>query len=363
MKAQQDLEDLVTVAVVPRERLSTTAAAVQRIFKTIPRNVRTIVVDGAYPEETRRELDALLANRPATLLRVDRYLLPGEARNLALEIVTTPYVVFADNDLDPKREWLTNLVEAAVAGRAGLVAPLTLIRADRGDGPREYVHHAGGRINYVMYKDKLTFGALHHLEWKDPDDPEIDSAPDTTEDVEFHAFLAEVDLLREIGGFDERLVICDHDDVCLRVHEKNRLILFCRNAVVCYDQTGELTVADRNYISVRWSHRFVERSCRTFESNWGVAQTYSSEWAVRHRRIMLGPRVPQVVRNLPSALFESYVTVLGIVSRRRADASWRASPREVRTCPPPSAEYRDFLKRELVKYDREHGFPRPAVFS
>ncbi len=363
MKAEHDFEDLVTVVVVPRERLSTTAAAVQRIFKTIPRNVRTIVVDGAYPEETRRDLDALLANRPATLLRFDRYLLPGEARNLALEIVTTPYVVFADNDLDPKREWLTNLVEMAVEGHAGLVAPLTLIRADRGDGPREYVHHAGGRINYVMYKGGLTFGALHYLEWKEPNDPEIDNAPDTTEDVEFHAFLAEVDLLREIGGFDERLVICDHDDVCLRIHEKNRPILFCRNAVVCYDQTGELTAADRNYISVRWSRRLVERSCRTFECNWGVAQTYSSEWAVRHRRIMLGPGAPHVVRNLPSALFESYVKVLGIVSSRRADAAWQASPREVRTCPPPSSEYRDFLKRELVKYDREHGFPRPAVFS
>ena len=67
-------------------------------------------------------------------------MLPGEARDLALEIVTTPYVAFADNDLDPKREWLTNLVKSAVAGRDGLVAPLTLICADRGDAPWRASH-------------------------------------------------------------------------------------------------------------------------------------------------------------------------------------------------------------------------------
>lgn len=348
----------MTVAIVPRERLTTTVATVGMVLATIPADVPVVIVDGAYPRDVRREIDKLLVKRPATLLRFDRYLLPAEARNLALDTVTTPYVAFVDNDLIVKDGWLAPLVAAALEEKdAVFVAPLTLIHVDRGGGARDYVHYAAGRINYVPYKGRLTFGAERRLEWADPDDPRLDELPKFSETLEFHGFLADAARLRRLGGLDKRLVICDHDDLSLRVHEQGLKIIFCRTAVVAYDQTGEATAADRAYMAFRWSRRRVEQSCRIFEENWGIAQTYSSEFGVKHRRIIFSLKAKGIGKLVPPGWFERYVALLDVLTTFRAGRWRRLFAGRARTCPPPSPEYRNFLLAELVKYQRRR-FPR-----
>src|SRR5688572_14673559 len=88
-----------TVVLVARERLSNTPRAVRSVVRSLPDDVPIIVVDGAFPDDVRRELDAISEQRPLKILRFERFLLPPEARNLALPLVETPYVAFVDNDI------------------------------------------------------------------------------------------------------------------------------------------------------------------------------------------------------------------------------------------------------------------------
>lgn len=229
----------------------------------MPADVSVILIDGAFPRNVRRELDDMAARRPLTLLRYSRYLLPAEARNLALARIRTRYVIFCDNDVECQAGWAEALVQEALERGAALAAPLTLLRIDRGDGARDYIHHSGGRIYIHVFQGRLTYGAQHRLEWHNPNDLALEHLPTDSDDVEFHVFLADVGALRSLGGFDERLVICDHDDLSLRIHALGRRIVFVRQSVVRYDQTGPLTKADRAYFNFRWHPRLVTRSCDT----------------------------------------------------------------------------------------------------
>lgn len=359
MQGQVDssIAEKATVVIVPRERLTTTSHALVSVIASVPVSVPLIVVDGAYPTEVRTGIDALSKRRPFTSLRYDYYLLPAEARNRALEKVETPYVVFVDNDIEVQQGWLENLVTTAIEQEAQVVTPLTTIRVNRGEGPKEYVHHAGGSIVYMRYKKELTYTSSRRLEWVAPDDPRLDTLPTESDDIEMHTFLAESEILRAAGGFDERLILCDHDDLALRIHALGGRIVFCRKSKACYDATCEIKEDDRAYFAFRWSPAKVALSCDTFTRNWKVGQRFSSEWATAHRRRMLAPFAPAIVRKLPASMFDLYVEFLRRKNRRKPVESGRAALGEPRVCADVPAAVADFYREKLSKRKAKDNFP------
>lgn len=360
MKARSaaSLAQKVTVVVVPRERLTTTPRAVASVIASIPPAVPLIVVDGAYPPDVRRDLKALSRRRPFVALRFDHFLLPAEARNRALDIVRTPYLVFVDNDIEVETGWLEPLVAAAEARKAAAVTPLTTIRIDRGAGSKEYVHHAGGFVFYMEYKGGLTYTSRRRHEWASPDDPVLDALSAVSDDIEMHTFLVDAAALRAIGGFDERLVICDHDDVALRLQMAGGPIVFCRKAKACYTATGTIDRQDQAYFAFRWSRARVALSCATFKRNWIVCQRFSWEWAIKHRRRMLAPFAPALFRKLPAALFDIHVAGLRLKNRWSSTERGRGSLGPSRTCPAVPPAVARFYVAKLTGREPESAFPR-----
>ena len=358
MKLPLRLSELATVVMVPRERLSSTPRAVTSVVRSLPDSVAVIVVDGAFPDDVRSQLNAISHRRPLKLLRFEHYVLPAEARNRALALVETPYVAFVDNDIDVRFGWLEALVDAVRAENAVIGAPVTALREDRGQGIKEYIHHAGGEIRLMHYKGRVTYASHRRLEWLPVDNPALAGLPSISDDFEFHAFLIETATLRQLGGFDERLVICDHDDVALRVHVRGDRIAFSPNAHVCYDQTGSLDAADRQYFAFRWSRRLVDRSCQTFEQNWKISQSRSWEWARGHRKRMLSPGAPAAIRLLPEPLFELYAAFLRAGSERRDPLRRRAMAAPL-VCPDIPQPVAELIREKLV--GRQPGSEFPAL--
>jgi GT2 family glycosyltransferase len=361
---QTDLSQKATVVIVPRERLTPAPKTVAAVIASIPSSVPLIVVDGAYPPQVREGIGNLSKERPFTSLRFDHYLLPAEARNRALDIVETPYVVFVDNDIEVETGWLENLVATAEREKAAIVTPLTTIRVDRGEGPKEYVHHAGGKIRYVKYKRQLTYASERRHEWTTPDDPVLDTLPPSSDDVELHTFLADAAALRSVGGFDERLVICDHDDLALRLHMTGARLAFCRKSKACYDATGGIDPEDKAFFAFRWSRQRVALSCEVFKRNWIAGQLYSWEWAVGHRRRMLAPFAPAWANSLSPSLFDVYVAGLRLKNGRSPAERTRKDLGAPRICPDVPREIAQFYKKTLRSRPAGSEFPAlPAFLS
>jgi GT2 family glycosyltransferase len=352
------LAEKVTVVMVPRERLTTAPRALASLIATIPAGVPLIVVDGAYPSQTRQHIDELATQRPFVSLRFDHYLLPPEARNRGLKLVKTPYVVFVDNDVEFEKGWLENMFQAAETKDVAAVSVLTTIRVPRNGQAKEFVHHAGGTIRYVVHRLQLTYASIRRNEWGAPDDPSIGKLSRLSDDIEFHAFIIRADLLRAVGGFDERLSVCDHDDLSLRLQAMGRRIAFCPDAKVCYDATGSIDGVDLGYFSFRWSRANIALSCRAFRQNWRVSQYFAWEWAMRHRKIVLASFSPALFRRLPLVFFDLYFGWLRLKHRRHPGERNRRALGPRHACPPVPKAVAQFYRERLKERDPDSEFPQ-----
>ena len=352
------LAEKVTVVMVPRERLTTAPRALASVIDTIPAAVPLIIVDAAYPPQTRQSIDELATQRPFVSLRFDHYLLPAEARNRAAKLVKTPYVAFVDNDVELGKGWLEQLFHAAETKDVAAVSSLTTIRIAHDSAPKEYVHHAGGVIRYVTHRLQLTYASIRRNEWGAPDDPSIGKLSRLSDDIEFHAFIIRTDLLRAVGGFDERLSVCDHDDLSLRLQAMGKHIAFCPEAKVCYDATGSIDGVDLGYFSFRWSRANIALSCKAFRQNWRVSQYFAWEWAMRHRKIVLGPFSPALFRRLPLVFFDLYFGWLRLKSRASEGERNRRKLGPRHACPSVPKAVAQFYRERLNERDADSEFPQ-----
>src|SRR6185436_15805021 len=115
---------LVTVAVVPRERFSFAERSLESVLQNIPQSVEVVYVDGGSPSPVREYLERQSAWPHFELIRSEEYLTPNAARNLAAARVRTKYVAFVDNDALVSPGWLDALVDCAESTGAWVVGPV-----------------------------------------------------------------------------------------------------------------------------------------------------------------------------------------------------------------------------------------------
>ncbi|MFN9673614.1 MAG: glycosyltransferase family 2 protein, partial [Microcystis sp.] len=89
----------VTLVVVPRERFSFTMTSLENIYEMTDIPFKLVYVDGGSPAPIRDYLKKQSQEKGFELIRTEHYLIPNVARNMGLQWVTTPYVVFVDNDV------------------------------------------------------------------------------------------------------------------------------------------------------------------------------------------------------------------------------------------------------------------------
>ena len=94
------------------------------------------------------------------------------------------------------------------------------------------------------------------------------------------------DILKQLGGLDERLSMMEHLDLCLSVNEISGSIYFEPKSVVTYTpfEESRTTFHDFCFYLLWWSPEWNERSVAAFSEKWNIdSNSISLQWVNRHR--------------------------------------------------------------------------------
>ena len=259
----------VTIVVVPRERLSFIQRSLSTIFDQTPLPFNLIYVSGGLPLSVQQDLEAEASRKGFTFIHSEDYLAPNQARNLALPYVTTPYVVFLDNDALVTRGWLEALLKCAEETGASIVGPLYLI----GEFDRAIVHMAGGRLhlkeeagNRILWDEQYMF------------DTSLSEATTrlrrrSCDYVEFHCMLVRTDLFERIGPMDEQLrSLHEERDICLSALREGGSVFIEPRSIVTYVPPPPFEWWDIPYFMLRWSDSWTVTSVRHFNKKWNIKE-------------------------------------------------------------------------------------------
>src|SRR5215467_7617176 len=103
----------VTVVVVPRDHFGYAIDSLVSLYNNADVPFALIYVDGGSPARTAQFIKQYSIEKRFRLLRTEHYLSPNAAKNLSLPYLKTKYVVFVDNDVFFKKDWLGRLVDCA----------------------------------------------------------------------------------------------------------------------------------------------------------------------------------------------------------------------------------------------------------
>jgi hypothetical protein len=314
-----------TIIIVPREAFASTPATVANVCGHREHGARLLVVDAGSPRHIRQELEALAEQHDFALLRVDRYVTPNQARNLAMRQVTTPYAVFLDNNVWVTAGWLTALERCAAETAAAVVVPKT-ITVELG---RTVVHQMGGDA-HIDEHDGLRTLRNSHLHQGEAPEKHTDASRALTEEAEFHAVLVDSAWLRKVGGLDEELYsLFEHTDVCMQIRAAGGSVWFEPASVVSYGRPRFIDRRDRAYYVLRWSEDWNARSGRRFQSVWRLDEDPSlpvARWANTRRRYAYRPFTTPF--NRMGRYGRPVVDLVDRMVQRRVVAAWQRSAAE-----------------------------------
>lgn len=257
-----------------------------------------VYVAGKAPSRVQRYLQQQSSARGFSLITTEHHISPNQARNLGLNEVKTPYVVFIDNDALVAPGWLDALVRCAEETGAWVVGPLCLI-GELGAG---VVHVAGGIAHFKEESGKKIFYDEQYL-FNTP--LRVVNVPLTRKRwdyVEFHCMLVRTEAFQSLGTLDEQLLsVHEHIDFCLSVKQAGRWVYVEPKSVVTYIPSPPYDWTDLPYFMLRWSEDWNLTTTNRFCEKWGVAAMgwlgnqstpASRDLLVKfgrgHRRIMTG---------------------------------------------------------------------------
>jgi GT2 family glycosyltransferase len=257
-----DRSPSVTVACIPRDHYSDALTGLDAILANSQDEPHELLyVVGRTPAPLLDELRRRSHEHGFRLLELEGFLVPGQARNLVLEQVETEYLVFIDNDAVPGPGWLRELVRCADETGAAQVAPTQLI------GPLEdqAVHVAGGFI-HIGEGSPRSFVPEYTHQGRYVHEVEDQLVRRRCDLAEFHCQLNRVAALRDVGGYDERLLSGrEVEDVCMRLTEAGHEIWYEPGAVVAFLPPTRVTSwTEVLFLSHRWGERANRKSFRWF---------------------------------------------------------------------------------------------------
>ncbi|HSM84196.1 MAG TPA: glycosyltransferase [Nodosilinea sp.] len=260
----------VTLVVVPRERFSCTQASLESLYEHTQMPFNLVYVDGNSPVAVQRYLAEQAEQKQFQLIRTDYYLHPNQARNLGAAAVTTPYLVFVDNDVIVTPGWLQALVDCAEATGAAVVGPLMC----QHEPVHTEIHFAGGethiwqdktgrrRLREKMYGQGKTVAVLQ---------PTLSRSE--TELAEFHCVLVRTAVLARLGGLDEQMLNTkEHLDFCMAVRELGATVYFEPASLVTYVPGPPLAWSDLHYYMLRWSDAWTLASLHRLRDKWQLSE-------------------------------------------------------------------------------------------
>ncbi len=276
----------VTIIVSPRERFEMAIGSLEACLRTADVPYKMVYVDGGSPKPIAAELMRLTEDAGHTYLRLDGYITPNHARNLALPYVETDYIVFIDNDVGFEPGWLSALIGCAEETGAGLVTPTILVGPAR-KSPNLKIHHAGGILDLTPTDAGLSMYRRHGFEHEAYLEKKDQLVRGETASTEFHVVLARTAMIQDIGAFDTNLVgFTDEIDMAFKAKQHGWKIYFEPDSVVVYDVAKPMSWRETPFFCVRWSRTKCMRAEKYFYRKWNLAPDFvrQREFLRDHRR-------------------------------------------------------------------------------
>lgn len=276
-----------SIIVTVRDRFSTTFRCLDTLFKNTPEPFQLIAVLGGMPQEFREKVMKQYAGK-GEFIFVERFLNPGESRNIGLRAAKTPLAVLMDNDVYVRPGWLEPLIRCQKETDAAMVVPLILEAPDR-------IHTAGNDLlitlkGGVAYACKeLRFGLLAYYKGSN-----LKRRP--TDYGELHCELVEVKTALEVNAFDDRLREAGEVDSGLAWAKAGCVMWFEPASVVHYDLPGPITrVEDIRPFMFKWDTQAIVDSYAYFKKKWDLDISEGGAWhaflVVLNRKLGLLPRL------------------------------------------------------------------------
>ncbi len=280
----------VTVGFVPREQFSTTQRSLDTLIERTKEPYDLIIVDGGSPSPVRRYLEDAAREHGFLLIRSEEFITPNQARNLVLEHVKTPHVVFVDNDVLVQRDWLASLVDCAEATDAWVVGPLYC----EFEPEAKRIHMFGGEVRV----SSTSAGTMEYHEQHDLAHVPLNAVTTPlvakpTQLIEFHTVLVQMKAFEKVGRFDEGFFShAEHGDFSLQVAKAGGKIWVEPRSVITYAPPKCLVGEDRKYFLLRWSEAWCAASYQRMSEKYGVplksrGVKRGHRWLARHRRFSM----------------------------------------------------------------------------
>ncbi|NJL87254.1 MAG: glycosyltransferase [Leptolyngbyaceae cyanobacterium SM1_1_3] len=267
---EKSLEPIVTLVVVPRERFSCARQSLESIYAHTTVPFKLIYVDGNSPTELKHYLQAQAQQHGFELLRTEYYLYPNQARNLGLQRVTTPYLVFVDNDVVVSPGWLEALLRCAEETEAAVVGPLMC----QHEPLHQEVHFAGGQSH--IWVDKTGRRRLREKMYDQG--KQVDNIRDRlkrspTELAEFHCVLVRRSIFDQLGELDPQFFNTkEHLDFCMSVQQNGGSVYFEPDSLVTYLPGPPQNWADVHFYMLRWSDDWTIKSLERMRDKWNLVE-------------------------------------------------------------------------------------------
>lgn len=308
------MEDVkVTVVITPRDRYSGVIECVENLYKLTPEPFLLKVVDLAYPKKIKRELVELLASKDNAELLEMGLIIPMEAMRNVRESITTPYVMFLDNDSNVTEGWLPPLLAVAESDeKIALVNPLTLEKAGVDIGAPLRNHLFTNEITCLEVEGTDYLIEEKHYRRALPED--IPQEVVASEMFELHGVLFNTKILQEIEL--PQMVIREHIDIAIQLKKLGYKVFSQPSSIVVFDNLGtRMELADMKFFFFRWGKTLTWQSSRLFEQRWGYnfyAEQAMYHWVFR-RRIFLYCRwlhLPISLANQVTRIFAKIKTLI-----------------------------------------------------
>jgi len=300
----------VVIAVVPRDRFSVFPRCLEALYAHTDVQFRVIVVAGGADKTTEEYLRQLQVQKGnMTVVLVDRLLMQGEGRNIAIRLVSERFCVILENDTIVHENWLGPMIECMREEGAAVVTPLILWY--RG------IHAAGCMFDE---RDKDGTIAFHHnIMYTEIRRRRIDYP-------ECHCVLIDRQLLPGNDIFDD--VEPFDVDLGLTLRKYGLSVFLEPRSVVTYSAPPPWEVRDIPPFKFRWNAPLWETRNRQFMKKWRVRYDPSSKLAsYRRQQLKLG-----LARWYPTRLTVG-VSNIGVSSLNRVLALSRKRPLLARGSP------------------------------
>ena len=290
----------VTIVVVPRERFQFTQKSLESLYDNTQYPFYLIYVDNNSPDHIRAYLAAQAKAQSFELVRSPHFLSPNQARNAGLRRVTTPYVVFVDNDVVFSAGWLQALVTCSQETGASVVGSLvcqyeplhSIVHCIGGDymEPAAYENFARGEKGPSGTLSEVGNWIIQEKTYAQ-NQPLADVKDQLTRQkvgfIEFHAMLVKTSLFNRIGLLDEGFCCTkEYLDFCMTVTRLGEPIYLEPSSVVTFlthPPAPPLSLSDLPYFMLRWSDAWERASLRHFQQKWNLAE--SEYFQKRYRKL------------------------------------------------------------------------------